>query len=161
MVSEGFALDRPSEGVDLIDLPTFTIDPCMRPFIHVTGVAMECLKAESTFEVNVEQYISRVKSDLSTEQAGGNRLKPTTRFLCHIPDSAKYKSWRSKPMPTNNRWVSILGVLTKVDRSSNNLEVEQFRIDIDNIVFCGQYVPLVISAASSSVPQSCESNFLT
>ena len=148
--------DRPSEDVDLVNLPTFTIDPCVRPFIHVSGVATKCLKAESTFEVNVEQYISCVRSDLSTEKAGGNRLKPITSFLCHIPDSPKYRNWRSKPMPTDNRWVSILGFL-RMDRSGNNLEVERFRIDIDNIVICGQYVPLVTSAASSSVQQNCES----
>ena len=61
-------------------------------------------------------------------------------------------------MPTDNRWVSIVGFLV-VDRSSNNFEVERFRIDIDAITLCGQYVPLVNMAASCSVQQSCESNF--
>ncbi len=87
-----------------LDLPTFTIDPCKRPYVKVTGVAMELSKDQATFEVNVEQYISSFKSNTpTTPQAGGSRFKPTTRFFCHIPDSPKYKSWGSKPLPGNKR----------------------------------------------------------
>ena len=125
------------------------IDPCIPPYFQVTGVAMEVSKAEATFEVNVEQYISSTKSDPS-QQAGG-RSKPTTRFLCHIPDSPRYRN--GKPMPSNNRWVTICGYVTGVDMSSDNSEVEQFRINIENVAFCGPYTPPANLAAS--VP-SCE-----
>jgi hypothetical protein len=57
-------------------------------------------------------------------------------------------------MPGNNRWVSICGFLTGVDRSSDNSEVEQFRIDVENVNFCGQYIPPANSPAF--VTQSCE-----
>ena len=158
LVHEGLPDHSPSEGneghVSLNDLPKYTIDPRVRPYIHIAGVVMESSKAEATFEVNVEQYVSCAKSDPSTKQAGGNRSKPTTRFFCHIPDSPKYKSWGSKPMPGNKRWISIQGFLTGVDRSSDDSEVEQFRIDVDNVIFCGHYTPPVNSAAF--VPQSCE-----
>jgi hypothetical protein len=103
-------------------------------------------KMEATFELNVEQYISCAKSDPSTKQAGGRSSKPTTLFFCHIPDSQKYKS--GKPMPGNNRWVTIYGYVTGMDRSSDNAEVEQFRIDVEGVTFCGPYTP--------PVPQSCE-----
>ena len=104
--------------------------------------------------LTVEQYISCAKSDLSTKQGDGSRLKPTTGFFCHIPDSPKYKSWGGKPMPGNKRWVSVCGFLTRVERSRDNSEVEQFRIDVENVTFCGQY----ISPANSApfVSQNCE-----
>jgi hypothetical protein len=119
------------------------------PYFHVTGVAMAVSKAEATFELNVEQYISCPKSDPSTKQAGG-RSKPTTRFFCHIPDSPKYRS--GKPMPGNNRWVTIGGYVTGVRRSSDNSEVEQFQIKVENLAFCGAYTPPANSVVS--VPQS-------
>jgi hypothetical protein len=95
--------------------------------------------------MNVEQYISCIKPDPS-KQAGGSRLKPTTRFFCHIPDSAKYRSWGGKPVPGNKRYVSVWGFLTRAERSGNN-EVEQFLIEVENITFCGQYTPPANSAA--------------
>jgi protein tyrosine/serine phosphatase len=137
--------------VDLNDLPTFEIDACMRPYFHVTGVATEVSKAEATFEVNVEQYISCAKSDPSATSSldrskPTTRSKLTTRFFCHIPDSPKYRS--GKPMPAKNRWVTIYGYVTGVDMSSDNTEVEQFRMNIENIAFCGPYIPPANSAAS-------------
>lgn len=111
---------------------------------------MNCLKAEAMFEVTVEQYISCFKSCPSKD---ADLLKPATTFFCHIPDSPKYRNC-SKPLPGNKRFVSLHGFLTRIDRSGDGSEVERFRIDVNNICFCGQYVqPAVVS--ESKIPQSC------
>ena len=122
----------------------------MRPYVHITGVAVDCLKAEATFEVNIEQYISCFKSNAPTEGAGGD-LKPATTFFCHIPDSPKYKSC-GKPMPRNKCFVSLFGFITGVDRSGDRSEVEKFRVDVDNITFGGQYVQPAVAPKN---PQNC------
>jgi hypothetical protein len=115
---------------------------------------MERSKAEAKFDVNVEQYFSCVKSDASNKKADGGRLKPTTCFLCHIPDSAKYKNWSSKPMPGNKHFVSICGFLTGMNRSDNDSEVAEFLIDVESVTFCGQYIQPANSASVAS--PSCE-----
>ena len=120
--------------------------------MYVTGVAMERSKAEAMFEITVEQYVSCVKSDPPAKK-GANRLKPTTCLLCHIPDSAKFKSWGSKPMPGNKRYVSVCGFLTGA-RSGSNSEVEQFLIDVESVTFCGHYVQSSTLPAVAS--PSCE-----
>ena len=122
----------------------------MPPHVQVTGVAMECSKENATFEVNVKQYISCLKP--GPVQAGGSPMKPFTTFFCHIPDSPKYRTSGSKPLPGNKRFVSVSGLLTGVDRSGDGSEVEQFRIDVDAISFCGHYVQPVDPAASMNPP---------
>ena len=54
-------------------------------------------------------------------------------------------------MPGNKRFVSLCGFLTGVDKLDDESEVEIFRIKIDNITFCGQYV----QPAVSSMDKSC------
>jgi hypothetical protein len=85
-------------------------------------------------------------------QAGGSRLKPTTTFFCYIPDLPKYRTWSSKPLPANKRYVSISGFLTGVDTSDNGSKVENFRVDVHNVTFCGHYV----QPAHPANPQSCK-----
>jgi hypothetical protein len=136
---------------DLDDLSTIMIDPRRKPFIQVTGVAMEVSREKATFEVTVEQYISCYKSNPSTPQ-GGTHLKPTTTFFCYIPDLPKFRTSTKKPLPGNKRFVSISGFVTGVDTSGDGSKVEQFRIEVRTIVFCGQYIPPVHTMPS---PQSC------
>jgi len=109
----------------------------MRPYVQLTGVAMGCSKADATFEVTVEQYISCFRS---TKDAGGSHSKPSTTFFCYIPDSPIYRNWSSKPVPGNKRFVSLCGFLTGVDKSDDGSEVENVRIEVKNITFCGPYV---------------------
>jgi hypothetical protein len=142
-----------SEGNDL-QVVTI-IDPCVRPFVHITGVAIERSKTEAMFDINVEQYVSCVKSNPGSTSKGVNRLKPTTFFLCHIPDTAKFKSWGRKPMPGNKRYASVFGTLTGANRSGNDSEVEEFLIDTECVTPCGQYVPLATNRAALGSP-SCE-----
>ena len=107
--------------------------------MYVTGVAVEHSKVEALFEITVEQYVNCVKSDPPAKK-GVSRLKPATCFLCHIPDSAKFKSWGGKPMPENKQYVSVCGFLTGAERPDSHSEVEQFLIDVENVTFCGNYV---------------------
>jgi hypothetical protein len=125
------------------DPPTFTINPHVRAYVQVTGVAEKCSKTEATFEVTVEQYISCLES---AKDPGGNYIKPVTTFFFRIPNSGRYKN--GKPVPGNKRFVSVRGFLTGVDRSGIGSEVEKFIIDMDTITFCGQYVPPVASMSS-------------
>ena len=106
------------------------------------------------FEVNIEQYICVKLDPSSTKQAGGSRLKSTTCFFCRIPDSPKYRTLASKPMPGNKHYVSVCGFLIGVDRSGNNSKVEQFLINIESVTFCGQYIQP--TNAPTFVLQSCE-----
>ena len=109
----------------------------------------------STFRRMADSSSPRTVRLWNMRSLGTDRLKPTTRFLCHIPDSPKYKGWTGKPMPGNKRWVSVRGLLTRVDRSSDNSEVEQFGIDVENIIsFWGQYILPANSA--TLVSQNCE-----
>jgi hypothetical protein len=148
---------NPSKGSDL---RAVTLDPCIRPFIYITGVAMERSKTEATFEINVEQYVSCVKSELSTSSKNGvSGLKLTTSFLCHIPDTPKFKSWGRKPMPGNKRYTSVCGILTGAARSGDDSEVEEFLIDTECVTPCGHYVPLANPAPHA--PPSCECAGLT
>jgi hypothetical protein len=110
-------------------------------------------KTEATFEINIEQYVSCVKSDASTKK-GVSHSKPSTFFLCHIPDTAKFKSWGSKPMPGSKRYTSICGILKGADKSSDGSEVEEFLVDTECVTPCGNYVPLANPAALAS--PSCE-----
>jgi len=126
----------------------FTIDPRVRPYVQVTGVAMSCSKADATFEVTVEQYISCFRT---TKDAGGSHLKPATTFFCHIPDSPVYRNWSGKPVPGNKRFVSLGGFLNGVDKSDDGSEVENFRIEVDNITFCGQYVQPAVAPSCTCV----------
>jgi hypothetical protein len=96
--------------------------------------------------VTVEQYISCFKSYASTK--GGDDLKPATTFLCHIPDSPKYKDC-GKPLPRDKCFVSLYGFITGVDKSGDGL-VERFRIDVDNISFCGQYIQPAVACKNPS-----------
>jgi hypothetical protein len=130
-----------------------TMNPCLQPFIYITGVAMEHSKAEATFEIKIEQYVSCVKSDPSTKK-GVSRLKPTTFFLCYIPDTAKFKSWGHKPMPGNKQYASICGIFTGANRSGDGSEVEEFLIDTECVTSCGHYVPLANPVKLAS--PSCE-----
>lgn len=142
------------------DLRAVLLDPCVRPFIYITGVAMEHSKTEATFEINIEQYISCVKSEPSTKK-GVSRLKPTTTFFCHIPDTAKFRSWGRKPMPGNKRYASICGIITGANRSGDDSEVEEFRIDTECVTPCGPFVPLANRAAVASPSCECAGSTLS
>lgn len=113
-------------------------------------------KAEATFEINIEQYVSCVKSEPSTKKGVG-RLKPTTFFLCRIPDTPKFKSWGSKPIPGNKRYASICGILTGAERSSDDSKVEEFLIDTEFVTPCGHYVPLANPVVLASPSCECAS----
>jgi hypothetical protein len=54
-------------------------------------------------------------------------------------------------VPANKRYVSLSGFLTGVDKLDDGSEVDKFRIDVDNITFCGQYVQ---PAAASTISQT-------
>jgi hypothetical protein len=118
---------------------------------------MERSKTEATFEITVEQYISCVKSE---PKKGVNRLKPTTSFLCHIPDTAKFKSWGRKPMPGNKRYASICGTITGANRSGDDSEVEEFLIDTECVTPCGPFVPLANPATPASPICECAGSTL-
>jgi len=111
---------------------------------------MNCSQTNATFEVTVGQYITCFRST----KDGGSQSKSATTFFCHIPDSPRYKNWSGKPLPGNKRFVSLCGFLTGVETSGDDdSEVENFRIDIEDITFCGQYIqPAVVMPVN---PQSC------
>jgi len=132
------------------DIPKFDIDACKPPFIHLTGVASNCQKETGTFVLEVEQYMSCLKS---SNQDPGN-AKPVSTFSCYIPDSPKYKN--GKPTPFNKRYVSMSGFLTDVTMQRGKPDqIESFKIEVVNIVFCGQYTLQAISASNGLQNSKC------
>ncbi|KAF8161842.1 hypothetical protein BJ912DRAFT_865427 [Pholiota molesta] len=73
------------------------IDPCQAPVVHLTGVTSDCCKDIATFRLDIEQYISTFR-DATRSTEPGIPSKPMTPFLCHFPESGKYKHTKT-PMP--------------------------------------------------------------
>jgi hypothetical protein len=126
-----------------------SINACQPPFLHIVGAAGDCQKDTSTFRLDVEQYITYNKDAVKNGTLSSS-AKPFTSFLCRFPDSPKYKQ-NKPPMPYNRRFVAVNGFLSGVKYVDDNEErgIELFLLDIDNIVFTGQYMPSTTTSANT------------
>ena len=96
-----------------------------RPYVNVSGAAVNSNKTNAVFEVNAPQYTSHYK---------GNRAQSILPVQAHF-NSNKYKS--KKPIPSNNTYVSIEGFLDNVDTDCNG-RASKFHVSVDNINFLGR-----------------------
>ncbi|KAF9536723.1 hypothetical protein CPC08DRAFT_811136, partial [Agrocybe pediades] len=131
------------------DGSVFSIDPSHKAYIHVSGLALNCNKDKSMFELDIEHYISSMKDIKSSSSSKSS--KPRAPITCYIPDSPRYKV--AKPMPYNKCYVSVSGFLTDVLYVTGTTDlVNRFFIEVDNIVFLGQHS----SASASTVPNTLD-----
>ena len=112
----------------------FPIDMRQQVCVHIAGVTSNCDQQKGMFDVNVEQFISFSWPTVKSNQ--GN-----TFCSAYFPDSPRYKQ-KGKPIPYNNKYVYILGMLTDVtinqSKAGNQSNiVERFHITTDNIAFLG------------------------
>lgn len=121
------------------------MDPCRQAYVHIAGAAANCDKAQGTFNLDIEHYISLAKSDQNN--------KIVTPISCHIPDSPRWKL--AKPVPYNKRYAFVTGLLSDVSFDSKSVEpienraVICFGITVDNIVFLGTHG---VGAGSNTSP---------
>lgn len=99
------------------------MDPKQRPEVHVSGQAKHVLKDEASFEIDASQWMFLDKT---------NAVLPVKAI---IPDSPKYA--KKKPVPSENGYVTVHGVLSRVmPREKDELErADRFCIAVDDVVF--------------------------
>ncbi|KAF8974722.1 hypothetical protein BDZ97DRAFT_1690533, partial [Flammula alnicola] len=108
---------------------TFSIDPCQRALVHVSGIATNCQKDQGSFDVDLEHYVSALKDT--------KHVKAFAPLTCVILDSPRYKN--GKPVPYNRRYISACGFLTDIIfKPSSDVIVDRFQITVDDITFMGQ-----------------------
>jgi len=106
-------------------------------------VASTCDPATGKFNVDVDIWHSATRS------------KVVTSFLCIIPDSPKYKL-SGKPMPYNNRYISLSGYLTGIACKDGDPDtIERFMVTVEDIVFMG--TAAAEPSAGSITPNSLDS----
>ena len=96
-----------------------------RPYINISGAAVNANKTAAFFDLNAPQYTSHYKS---------NRAHSILPVQAHF-NSNKYRT--KKPIPSNNTYVSIEGFLKNIDTDSNG-HATKFHISVDNINFLGR-----------------------
>ncbi|KAJ6522020.1 hypothetical protein B0H19DRAFT_1277520 [Mycena capillaripes] len=97
---------------------TFSLNHAV--FVHVCGLATNINRDDATFDIVAEQYVSATKKP---------EIFP---IRCMIPDTPRFQ--RYKPIPTNNKFVSVTGFLNGVERDDDHT-VKHFIMDIDQVVF--------------------------
>jgi hypothetical protein len=119
-----------------------SVDPHQPAFVQLSGVALNCDSAMGKFTLDVEVWHSATRS------------KVVTSFLCIIPDSPKYKS-SGKPVPYNNRYISLSGYLTGVTSKVDDMDIiERFTVTVEDIVFMGSAA--AEPSAGTIVPNSLD-----
>ena len=96
-----------------------------RPYVNVSGAAINSNKTASSFEINTPQYTSQYKTNCNLS------VLPVQAHF----NSSKYRT--KKPIPSNNTYVSIEGFLEDVETDSTG-RANKFHVSVDNINFLGR-----------------------
>jgi hypothetical protein len=101
----------------------------------VSGVASNCNTTNNTFSIHTEPFVSLIPR-------GGNAGTRKTRlpFEFYFSDQGRYRRSEKKPMPWDNKFVTVIGTLTHIVWGKNE-KVSLLQLDIDNIVFLGSHGP--------------------
>lgn len=95
-----------------------------RPYINVSGTAVNMNKTGGFFTLNAPQYMSHYKYNHS---------------LSFLPIQANFNSNKYKtkwPIPSNNTYVLVEGFLEEVETNSTG-HATTFHVSVDNINFLG------------------------
>ena len=118
-------------------IPTFAPETRQISFLNISGVAVRSNKTDGFFNIDAAQYTTNYK---------------TNRNLSVLPvrmtfNSNKYKN--KKPIPSNNTYVSVEGVLYDFETDTNG-QATRFWLSVDNISFLGRASTLPSTSASPS-----------
>src|SRR4051794_28754344 len=98
-----------------------------RPYINISGTALNCNKTDGFFDINASQYTSYYKN---------NRTLSNLPVRAHF-DSNKYRT--KKPIPSNNTYVAVEGFLGDIERDAAG-HITLLHMSVDNINFLGRAV---------------------
>ncbi|KAJ7480357.1 hypothetical protein B0H11DRAFT_2233485 [Mycena galericulata] len=132
--------DDKANSEDKVETPTIRmpkIDTEHRPYVTMSGVAINGNKPAATFDMDVDQYTQFAKV-------------LTFPASCWIIDSPRWKDNNSKPVPFQGKYVTVSGYLVGVE--DKTVEGSQhkcrFKIEVDNVIYLGS----TPSAATPSTP---------
>ncbi|KAJ7041736.1 hypothetical protein C8F04DRAFT_1176827 [Mycena alexandri] len=139
-----FHLGHPSEA---------GIDYRQRPYAHICGAAFNVDVPSATFSVTADQYTGAFR-EMQKKTIGAPAAKSVFSTICTIQDSPRYENIK-KPVPFNKRFIMATGLITGLTSTLDNGKVkESYHVDVENIVFLGNYVPPATPAGNSPVPSS-------
>ncbi|KAK7001090.1 hypothetical protein R3P38DRAFT_2559304, partial [Favolaschia claudopus] len=104
--------------------------------VHVCGVSSDIDKANSTFDVKAEQYLTATRTP--------NNIFP---IHCVFPATPRWEKY--KPIPGKGKSVSVEGFLTGLELNDDR-SVKYVIVDVEKVTFLG-------SASSTTVPKAEES----
>ncbi|KAJ7602264.1 hypothetical protein DFH06DRAFT_1259218 [Mycena polygramma] len=128
-----------NEEVAVVRLPSINID--FLPYLIVTGPAFNPNKDTATFDMDIRPYL----------QAANNGYA-SFPLSCNIPNSGRWKSNDTKPMPFGNKPVYVAGFLTGIstfDKIKGSAHKTRFTMDVIDIRFMGTTTGV---AAAPSTP---------
>jgi hypothetical protein len=101
--------------------------------MHLSGVVLSPDTESHTFTLNIDQYANSLRRD----DHNGVGHFPTRCVLKEGPRVRKSGKW---PDPNLNSYVSLEGILTRVEKSSDSEDAlpTQFHVDVDFLVFHGR-----------------------
>jgi len=124
------------------------------PYVHLSGLALNCKKDEATFTLDIDLWVSSL---IKTEQKPARRA--SAPFLCHIADSPKYKN-STKPTPYEKRFVTVHGYITGViynNPQDSDQGIERYIITVKLIDFLGGLAEPSGGKEGSVIPNKLDS----
>ena len=106
-------------------IPTKMDDMRERPYINMSGTAINSNKTALSFKINAPQYTLQYKTNWNLS---------VLPIQAHF-NSSKYRT--KKLIPLNNTYVSIEGFLEDVETDSISC-ANKFHVSVDNINFLGR-----------------------
>ncbi|KAI0291972.1 hypothetical protein BC826DRAFT_1105697 [Russula brevipes] len=112
--------------VDLLPIPAALAEHT--PTGVFSGICTDSNKADGSFHITASQY--------TTFHRALNARACSVLTICAHFDAGRYKS--KKPIPAQNTYVSIQGLLTHFDVDSVTLKPTVFHLSVENISFMGR-----------------------
>ncbi|KAJ7665014.1 hypothetical protein DFH06DRAFT_1186391 [Mycena polygramma] len=136
-----------NEEVAVVRLPSINID--FLPYLIVTGPAFNPNKDTATFDMDIRPYL----------QAANNGYA-SFPLSCNIPNSGRWKSNDTKPMPFGNKPVYVAGFLTGIstfDKIKGSAHKTRFAMDVIDILAAAPSTPAVVLPVTPSSSQGTPS----
>ncbi|KAJ3520761.1 hypothetical protein NMY22_g12604 [Coprinellus aureogranulatus] len=126
----------PHRSLDVVERPLFPSHQCST--LTICGVAANCQRdrTPNSFTMDVEVY-------QSTWKRQGAATRPTMSILAVFSETGRFKNTKSKPLPTNNRFVAVTGMIVAVEYNKMTSRADgspipvRFTLDIQQICFLG------------------------
>ena len=107
------------------------MEPFHRPYVHITGLAVNCNSTAGTWTANIEPYVNFIKTEPGCKPA----VRPRAPFCCQHMELQGKMTWK-KPAPYNNRFVAVHGYITGIVlKVGSGTTIEAFKITVDSIEF--------------------------